>query len=110
MTRSPALMSLHFAADRLDLAGTFQPDPGPDAADAAVLMAQRNQEIGAIEARCPDLDQNLVRLRCGLRQIADFDLFFPNNGGSHGSLPGAASSMPAQDIGRMRASSIGLQP
>ena len=54
-------------ADRLDLAGAFQPDPRTDAADAAVLMAERNQEVGAIEARCPHPDQNLIRLRHGLR-------------------------------------------
>ena len=70
---------LDLAADRLDLAGAFQPDPRADAADAAVLDAGGDQEVGAVEARGAHLDQHLVRLRLGLRQVADLDTFFAEN-------------------------------
>jgi len=56
---------LDLAADRLDLAGTFQTDPRAHAADAAVLDAGSHQRIGAIEARGADLDQDLIGLRSG---------------------------------------------
>ena len=40
----------NLAADRLDLAGAFQPQPGADAADGTVLMTHGDQKVGAVEA------------------------------------------------------------
>src|SRR6516165_4288785 len=73
----------HLAADRLDLAWAFQPNPCPDAANAAMLMARRHKEIGAIKARRPYPDKNLVGLWLRLWQVADFSSFFTQNGRTH---------------------------
>ena len=43
-------VSLHLAADSLDLAGAFQAKPGADAADAAMLVARGDDQVGAVEA------------------------------------------------------------
>ena len=79
------LDALHLGADGLDFAGTFQAKARADAADAAVLVARRDDEIGAVEARGPHPDQNLVRLRFGLRQVPDLDTFLADNGSFHGT-------------------------
>src|SRR5690348_8039071 len=63
---------LHLAAHRLDLAGTFKTDARSDASNAAVLMPRRDTDIGAIETRSPHADQDFVRFRLRLRQVADF--------------------------------------
>jgi hypothetical protein len=72
------------AADRRDLAGTFQAQPRPHAADPAVLMTGGNQQIGAIEARCAHPDQDFVGRGHGLGKIAKLDPRLPQNGSFHG--------------------------
>lgn len=96
----------HLAADRLDFAGTLQAEPGADAADTAVLMAQGDQKIGPVEARGPYPDQDLVRLRCRLRQVADFDAFFTQNGGLHDRSSGRTSIEPCGIVETMPVSTV----
>jgi hypothetical protein len=48
-----------------------------------MLMARRHKEIGAIEARRPYPDKNLVGLWLRLWQVADFSSFFTQNGRAH---------------------------
>src|SRR3984885_14487467 len=79
------LDALHLGADRLDLAGTFQAKARADAADAAVLVARGDDEIGAVEARGPHPDQNLVRLRLGVRPGAGLAAFLADDGSFHGT-------------------------
>ena len=78
------LDALHLGADRLDLAGTFQAKARADAADAAVLVARGDDEIGAVETRGPHPDQDLVRLWLGFRQVADLDALLADDGSFHG--------------------------
>jgi hypothetical protein len=85
------LDALHVAADRFDFAGTLQTEPRADAADGTVLMAQGDQQIGAVEARGADPDQHLVRLRHRLWQVADIDGFFTQYGGLHDRSSGRTS-------------------
>jgi hypothetical protein len=49
---------LDAAADRLDLAGAFQPDDRSRPADRPVAMARRDREIGAVE---PDRFRRFIR-------------------------------------------------
>jgi hypothetical protein len=46
----PGLDPLHFTADRLDFACALQAEPRADAADAAVLVAQGDEQIRPVEA------------------------------------------------------------
>ena len=75
------------AADRLDLAGALQADPRADAADGTMLDARGHQCIGAVEARGADLDQHLIGLWLGLRQVADLDALFAKNCCFHDDPP-----------------------
>ena len=61
------------AADRLHLAGAFEPDARALAAHRAVLMAGGDRRSGAVERGGTNADQDLVRLRRGLRHLADLD-------------------------------------
>ena len=64
--------------------------PRADAADAAVLNARGDQKVGAVEARGADLDQDFVRLRLGLGQVADFRSLFADHGCFHDASSGFA--------------------
>src|SRR5258708_7583142 len=79
--------ALHVAADRFDLAGTLETEPCPGAADRAVLVAEADQEIGAIEARGAHADQDLVRLGRGLLHVANLDAVLTNDCGFHVRTP-----------------------
>src|SRR4030095_16513396 len=66
----------HVAPDRLDLARTFEPEAGSDAANPAVLLAGRDADVGAVEARSAHLDQDLIRRGLGPRDVAHFGALF----------------------------------
>src|SRR6266849_10027211 len=72
-----------FAADRLDLAGAFEPDAGSGAADRAVPMARRHNEIGAVERGGAHADHHLVGFGHRLFDVADFDPSMAQYGGFH---------------------------
>src|SRR5262249_51309149 len=78
---------LHLAPDRFDLARTFEPEPRADAADPAVLLAGRDAEVGAVEARGAHADQDLARRRLRLRHIADFRSILTDDCGFHAAPP-----------------------
>src|SRR6185369_11399720 len=78
---------LHFAADRFHLARAFETDARADAADAAMLMTQRDQQVGTVEARRAHADDDLVGFRLRLRQVADLDTVFTQDCGFHGMSP-----------------------
>src|SRR5262249_45357576 len=71
------------AADRLDLAGAFEPDAGSDAADCAVAMTRCNNEISAVERGGAHADQHLVRLGHRLFRVANFDSSVAEHGCFH---------------------------
>ena len=73
----------NLAADRLDLAGAFEPDPRPDAADGAMPMARRDNEIGAVERGGTHADQHLIWFGRRLFQVANLDPDIAQNGGFH---------------------------
>ena len=83
------------AADRFNLARALKTEPGPHAADAAVLMPGGDHQIGAIEARSAHADEHLVRLRIRLWEIADLDPLLAQDCGFHCWLPRSSFDLSA---------------
>ena len=90
--------AFHVTADRFDFAGAFESETGPDAADRAVLVAEADQQIGAIEARGAHADQHLGGLGRGLLHVANLNAVLTNDCGFHDRAPVRANGGRARKV------------
>src|SRR4029077_9158059 len=75
------------AADRLNIARAFEPDPRADAADTAMPIARRYDQIGAVERGSAYADQYLVGLGHRFFKVENFDPDMAQYGGFHSNSP-----------------------